>query len=101
MEEGRVVETGSYDDLMHAQGCLSAETNRKRSIRIKKRATPSEGRSFYSFGKSRCNKWGLSLCFQKSVVEGNPRDVRSLGNVHVKLLGSYILSIMITILIVN
>lgn len=30
-----------------------------------------------------------SNAFKKSVVEGNPRDVICLGNVHAKLLGSY------------
>ncbi len=33
---------------------------------------------------------GCRNAFKKSVVEGNPRDVIGLGNVHVKLLGSYI-----------
>lgn len=50
------------------------------------------GRSF-CFNPYGCNKWGLSRCFQKVRRGGGPRGVMSLGNVHAKLLKSYIHSI--------
>lgn len=56
---------------------------------MKKTSSPVGGLLVLFMANMGATNGGCRIAFKKSVVEGNPRDVICLGNVHAKLLGSY------------
>ncbi len=56
---------------------------------MKKTSSPVGGLLVLLLANMGATNGGCRNAFKKSVVEGNPRDVICLGNVHAKLLGSY------------
>lgn len=56
---------------------------------MKKTSSPVGGLLVLFLANMGATNGGCRNALKKSVVEGNPRDVICLGNVHVKLLGSY------------